>query len=90
MSVGMFFILIIIAVALVLGVVAMVGYFSDPSRDNRAEVREVKQKLVLSRERERVATKALREIANGAGAPVLEASDALDRIEALETKELNS
>lgn len=45
--------------------------------------------LTASRQREKIATAALRRIRNDAGNPSLEASIALDEIENIYTKELN-
>lgn len=55
--------------------------FSQTARDNRAARKAGNAALTIARQRERIATKALRSIVNGAGAPVLEAQDALDKIE---------
>jgi hypothetical protein len=51
--------------------------------------REAKRQLREAQTRERIATSALRAIANGDSMPVLTAGDALDRIESNYTKELN-
>lgn len=55
--------------------------FSETARANRQARKAGAAALTLALQRERIATKALRAIANGAGAPLLEAQDALDKIE---------
>lgn len=87
----MFFLLLLLGLVLALGAFVVVGSVLSPAaRDHRAEVREAKGEALAAKTREKIATRALRAIANGAGAPVLEAQDALDAIESTYTKELNS
>jgi hypothetical protein len=86
MSLGAVFLIIVVIVALIFGVIFFLGFNSDT---NRVKVRELSKDLTESERRERIATKALRAIANGAGQPVFEATDALDQIERTYTKELN-
>lgn len=77
-----------VIVALAFAVPAVVTYAGGA--DKRAELREAKAEAALERSRTKIAVKGLRAIANGAGAPVLEAQDALDKIDlTYETKELN-
>jgi uncharacterized membrane protein len=90
MSVGTFFLAIILVVVLVMVGISVVGYLSSGARDSRAELREARQMALAAKAREKIATKALRSIANGAGNPQIEASIALDEIEAYYQKELNS
>jgi hypothetical protein len=91
-------ILMLMAFLAVFGFVALVisifGYLKD---GNRQELLMVKEDLALERRatvqvglRARKGEAALRSIANGAGAPVLEAQIALDEIESLRNKELTA
>jgi hypothetical protein len=78
------FLTIAIIFGLVLAVTVLpvlVSSLSPGSRDTRRELRE-------SKSREKIATQALRAIANGDSMPVLTAGDALDRIENTYNKEL--
>jgi type II secretory pathway pseudopilin PulG len=81
--------LLVIVVLTILAVVAsgVVRYLS--TAPDRNELREARAETAAVKSREKIATKALRSIANGAGNPVLEAQDALDLIETTYTKELN-
>lgn len=84
------FIFILVGVLLAVFIVpVVVSALSPAARDNRAELREAKNEALAAKQREKIATKALRAIANGAGNPILEAQDALDSIETTYTKELN-
>jgi len=86
----MFFLLILLGLAVALGAFVVVGSALSPTaRDNRAELREARAETLAVKQREKIATKALRSIANGAGNPIFEAQDALDSIESTYTKELN-
>lgn len=87
MSVGMFFLVIFISILAVLGIIVVLGYVGG--NENRRDVREAKKEMLEARAREKVAVKALRTIANGAGNPTLEAQIALDNIDASYNKELN-
>lgn len=57
-------------------------FFSSVSRDERAAKKARAADLTDARKRERIATQALRRIANGSGKPDLEAQIALDEIDA--------
>lgn len=85
-------ILLVIIFAVVFGIAAgltiISGAGSIGSRSN-GKVRELQTALRNSQTMERLATKGLRAIANGAGNPVYEAQDALYQIEKIESKELN-
>lgn len=82
--------LILLVGFLALGGLAVVGSFLSPdARSKREELREARVEAAQAKAREKIATKALRAIANGAGNPILEATDALDNIENTYTKELN-
>ena len=93
MSAGVLFLIIIGIVLAIFAAIALVGFLSDSGRAeakrDREDRVEAERALTISRERERIATKALRAIANGAGNPIFEASDALEQIEGTYTKELN-
>lgn len=89
MSAGLFFLVIVGLVALSFVAVVVAPSFSAESRGARAQVREARLDAAAAEERASIATKALRRIANGAGNPILEASDALDSLERTYTKELN-
>lgn len=86
----MFFLVIILVVTLVIVGISVLGYLSSGARDNRDELREARQVALNAKTREKIAVKALRSIANGSGNPNLEATIALDEIEATYQKELNS
>lgn len=90
MSVSLFLLLIVGVAVLALAVPAVVGYANSAGR---TALRQARQDALDSKARERIAIKALRSIRNDAGNPYLEASIALDEIDALETtqqyKELN-
>lgn len=90
MAVGTFLLLILAVVGLVIAVPAVVGYANSAGR---TALREARREAVNAKAREKIATKALRSIRNDSGNPALEASIALDEIEALENaqelKELN-
>lgn len=89
MGVGLF-LLLLLGLGVALGVFVVVGSALSPSaRDSRTELREARAETLAVKQREKIATKALRAIANGAGNPILEATDALDNIESTYTKELN-
>lgn len=90
MSVGMFFLVILLVAGVVIAGISVVGYLSSGAGDNRAELREARQLALNAKTREKIAVKALRAIANGSGNPTMEASIALDEIEASYQKELNS
>lgn len=77
--------ILIIAVVVVGGVVVN---YTGGSRDRRA-VREAEAEASENKARLNIAMRGLRAIANGSGAPVLDASDTLDQIERTYTKELN-
>ena len=63
--------------------------FSQTARDNRSAKKASAKDLTAARQRERIATQALRKIANGAGAPLVEAEEALFQIEkTYDTKEI--
>jgi hypothetical protein len=82
MSVGLL-LLIILGVAIALGTTTVVSSaLSSGAGDAKRELR-------ASKAREKIATAALRQIANGDTMPVLTAGDALDRIESDYLKELN-
>lgn len=89
---ALFLIIIVIAVA-IFGGIALAGYLGGSGRAEARREREdriqAERALTISRERERIGSKALRAIANGAGNPIFEASDALEQIEGTYTKELN-
>lgn len=90
MSVGTLFLAIIILFAVGLGLAFLASFVNPENRANRAARREDAAEIAAVRAREKIATKALRAIANGAGNPILEATDALDNIEGTyTTKELN-
>lgn len=64
-------------------------FFSTTARDERAAKKARAADLTAARQRERIATQALRRIANGAGAPLVEAEEALFQIEkTYDTKEI--
>lgn len=86
MSVGLAFgcLMVLIIVVLVGAVVSDLWQ----GRDDRKIVRDIKVSATLAKSREKIATKALRSIANGAGSPILEAQIALDEIEQTYNKEL--
>lgn len=90
MAVGTLLLIIAGIVALVLTVPAVVAYANSAGR---TALREARREAVNAKAREKIATKALRSIRNDSGNPALEASIALDEIEALENdqelKELN-
>lgn len=88
MAVGTLLLIILFVVGVVLVTPFVVAYAQGS--DKREEIREVKAEAALARSREKIATKALRAILNGAGNPVLEAQDAMDKIDlTYDTKELN-
>lgn len=90
MSVGFLLLIIVVLVALAVGIPSVIGYLSSDSRTNRATRRQQSAEVAAVRSREKIATKALRSIANGAGNPLFEAQDALDKIESTyTTKELS-
>jgi hypothetical protein len=89
MSAGLFFLFLIVVGALIFAAVVVAPLLSAESRATRREVREARQEAVCAEQRASIATKALRRIANGAGNPILEASEALDQLESTYTKELN-
>lgn len=68
-------------------VYAFTALFSSSARAARAEKKNTAQALTVTRKREKIATQALRKIANGAGRPDLEAQIALDEIENTYEKE---
>jgi hypothetical protein len=87
-SVAAFLLVLVVIAALAVGIPSVVAYAGGS--DKRRELREARTETALYRSREKIATKALRAIANGAGNPVYEAQDALDKIDlTYETKELN-
>lgn len=74
--------LIIVAVAVVaFAAVAVVGYFQSGAAQHKRELRTTRYQLAL-------ANAGLRAIVNGAGNPVFEAQDALDKIEEVQRNEL--
>lgn len=79
--------LVICALFAWLLVYAFSALFSSSARAARAEKKNTAQALTDTRKREKIATQALRRIANGAGRPDLEAQVALDDIENTYTKE---
>lgn len=89
MSVGIFFLIIAVVVILAVVAVTVAANYDPNARYERTQLREAEDSARILRERNSIATKALRSIANGAGNPILEASDALDRLESTYTKELN-
>lgn len=86
MSVSLFLLLIFGLVVLAVAVPSVVAYAGNG--DKREALRTARAERDTAKARERIATKALRSIANGAGAPVLEAQDALEQIEHTYTKEI--
>ena len=80
MSLGMLLLVLVVLAGLAVTVPTVLNFVNNAS--NRREVRGTAA-------RERIATKALRAIANGAGNPVYEAQDALDQMEGTYPKELN-
>lgn len=87
MSVGLFTLILVGIAALVVLAVVAIGYMGDSSR---GKVREANRSLKSSKAREKIAVSALRSISNNAGNPALEAQIALDQIENLYQKELES
>lgn len=87
MSVGLFLLLLVVVVGLVIAVPSVVAFASGSGK--RTELREARTAALEAKAREKMATKALRSIANGAGNPSLEAQIALDEIDASYYKELN-
>ena len=87
MSVGLFTLILVGIAALVVLAVVAIGYMGDSSR---GKVREANRSLKSSKAREKIAVSALRGISNNAGNPALEAQIALDQIENLYQKELES
>lgn len=82
MGAGLFLLIICIGVLVLAGVPVVASAIGTGGREAKRELREAKA-------REKIATAALRQIANGDSMPVLTAGDALDRIESNYTKELN-
>lgn len=74
-------------VVLALALPAVVAFASGSG--SRKELREARHERDQAERRANMAVKGLRAIANGAGNPILEASDTLDRIESTYPKELN-
>lgn len=81
--------LLIIAVLCVLAVILPALFHYIGNGDSRKDIREAKAEALSAKQREKIATKALRAILNGAGNPVYEAQIALDEIDETYTKELN-
>lgn len=88
MSVGVLVLVLLLLGALAVVVPAVIAYASGG--DKRAEIREANRKAVEAANREKIAVKALRQIANGDALPVITAGDALDEIETTYQKEINS
>ena len=84
-----FFALLVGGVFVVGGIAFGASFAANRNASDRSVVSSLKSELKATRSNENIATKALRSIANGAGNPILEASDALDRINDNEIKELN-
>lgn len=86
-------VMLVIIFAVVAGVAAgltVVSSLGSIGTRSNAKVKELQQALRESRATETVAVKALRRIADPTcGAPVLEASNALDTINNLEIKEIS-
>lgn len=89
MSVGILVLTLIILAAVGLGLAFLASLVNPEARATRAERRQDAAEIAEVRAREKIATKALRAIANGAGNPIFEAQDALDNIESTYIKEIN-
>lgn len=82
-------VVIIVSLLFIIGLVALMGYF-DNRTDSKADLLKARNaELKNANAQLRIATKALRNIANGtSGLPVLDATNALEDIERREDKEL--
>lgn len=89
MSAGFVFLGFLIFVGLVFLAIVVVGFLNGDGASNRRRLRDAEITAQNAKAREKIATKALRSISNGAGNPVLEAQIALDSIDQTYTKELN-
>ena len=89
MSAGLLFLGFLIFVGLVFLAIVVVGFLSGDGAAARRRLRDAEITARNAKEREKIATKALRSISNGAGNPVLEAQIALDSIDQTYTKDLN-
>lgn len=66
-----------------------VAYATNRNANDKEKVQQLRADLKTTLGESYTAIKALQSIANGAGNPILEASDALDRINNNDIKELN-